>query len=63
MLQVSLWIGTPLSRIMEEAQWRPPAFMKYIDCGMLEYDAVVQARMHTYMVTLTRIKFSSGSYG
>ena len=30
---------------MEMAQWRPPAFIKYIDCSLLEYDAVVQARV------------------
>ena len=43
LLQMSL-LGAPLPRIMEEAQWKPPAFMKYIDCGLLEHDAVVQVR-------------------
>lgn len=28
---------------MEYAQWRPAAFMKYIDCELLEATAVVEA--------------------
>jgi hypothetical protein len=37
--------GAPLSKIIQEAQWKPPAFMKYVDGCLLEYDAVVQAHM------------------
>ena len=35
--------GAPTAKILLAGEWKPPAFLTYLDCGELETEAVLQA--------------------
>ena len=37
--------GAPLLEILRAGEWRPPAFLTYLDLEQLEHDAVVAAHL------------------
>ena len=37
--------GAPLFEILQAGEWRPPAFMQYLDYHRLETEVVVQAHV------------------
>jgi hypothetical protein len=57
-------LGAPLPKIIEFAQWRSPAFLGYVDCTLLERDAVIQAgRIHITFRKTCMHGFYPGPHG
>ena len=39
------WPGAPLAKILLAGEWKPPAFLTYLDCDFLEREAVLQVQI------------------